>query len=91
MTTLSVIVKPKGEPIYSERATIIEMTDEGAGIFLTLRQIFDGAKKGEIKIDLEEWPTIQEAIGLMLIEWPTIQEAIGLMPIECFDQQNTTK
>jgi hypothetical protein len=77
ITTLSVIVKPKGEPIYSERATIIEMSDEAAGIFLTLRQIDDETERGEIKVDLEEWPTIQEAIGLMLIE--------------CFDQQNTTK
>ena len=77
MTTLSVIVKPKGEPIFSKRATIIEMTDEGAGPFITLRQINDEIKRGEIKIDLEEWPTVQEAIGLMLIE--------------CFDQQNTTK
>jgi len=77
ITTLSLIVKPKGEPIFSERATFIEMADEGAGPFLTLRQINDETERGEIKIDLEEWPTIQEAIGLMLIE--------------CFDQQNTTK
>jgi hypothetical protein len=77
MTTLSVIVKPKGEPIYSERATIIEMTDEAAGPFITLRQINDETERGEIKVDLEEWPTIQEAIGLMLIE--------------CFHQENTTK
>lgn len=77
ITTLSLIVKPKGEPIFSELATVIEMTDEAAGPFITLRQINDKTEKGEIKIDLEEWPAIQEAIGLMLIE--------------CFDQQNTTK
>ena len=77
ITTLSLIVKPKGEPIFSERATIIEMTDEAAGPFITLRQINDEIEKGEIQIDPAEWPTIQEAIGLMLIE--------------CFDQQNTTK
>ena len=77
ITTLSLIVKPKGGPIYSELATIIEMTDEGAGLFLTLRQCADETERGEIKIDLEEWPTIQEAIGLMIAE--------------CFHQQNTLK
>ena len=77
ITTLSLIVKPKGEPIFSERATIIEMTDEAAGPFITLRQCADETERGEIKIDLEEWPTIQEAIGLMIDE--------------CFYQQNTIK
>ena len=77
ITTLSLIVKPKGGPIYSELATIIEMTDEGAGLFLTLRQSADETERGEIKFNPEEWPTIQEAIGLMIAE--------------CFHQQNTTK
>jgi len=75
ITTLSLIVKPKGEPIYSERATIIEMSDEAAGPFLTIRQCNDESERGEIKFDLDEWPTIQEAIGLMVAE--------------CHQQQNT--
>jgi hypothetical protein len=75
ITTLSVIVKPKGEPIYSERATIIEMSDEAAGPFITIRQINDETERGSIKIDPAEWPTIQEAIGLMITE--------------CFHQENT--
>jgi hypothetical protein len=66
ITTLSLIVKPKGEPIFSDRATIIEITDEAAGPFLTLRQIHDHSEKGEIRIDLEEWPTINQAIDMML-------------------------
>lgn len=73
--TLSLIVKPKGESIFCERATIVEMTDEGAGLFITLRQFNDECERGEIKFDLEEWPTIQESIGLMIAE--------------CFHQQNT--
>jgi len=75
ITTLSLIVKPKGESIFCERATIVEMTDEGGGAFITLRQCNDQCERGEIKFDPEEWPTIQEAIGLMIAE--------------CFHQQNT--
>ena len=75
IATLSLIVKPKGQPIFCERATIIEMTDEAAGPYLTIRQCNDESEKGEITLDLAEWPTIQEAIGLMIAE--------------CFHQQNT--
>ena len=68
IATLSLIVKPKGEPIFCERATTIEMTDEAAGPFITIRQCNDESERGAIAIDLDEWPTIQEAVGLMITE-----------------------
>ena len=68
ITTLSLIVKPKGQPIFCEKATIVEMTDEAAGPFITLRQCSDESERGQVAFDLDEWPTIQEAIGLMVAE-----------------------
>jgi hypothetical protein len=67
ITTLSLIVKPKGEPIFSDQATIIEIADEAAGPFLVLRQIHDRSEEGEIRFDLDEWPKINQAIEAMLI------------------------
>jgi len=60
-------VKPVGEPIFNERATIIQLEDEAAGAFLVLRQTHDHSEKGEIRFDLEEWPKISEAIEKMII------------------------
>jgi len=66
ITTLSLIVKPVGEPIFNERATIIQLEDEAAGAFLVLRQINDASQTGEVRFDTEEWPKISEAIEMMI-------------------------
>jgi len=63
---LSVIVLPEGEPIYSERGTIVEIMDEAAGEFLAVKQCGIDNDRGEIRISPEEWPEIKEAIDLML-------------------------
>lgn len=68
ITTLSVIVKPANEPIYCESATIIEIMDEAAGPFLEIRQINDDAENGTIRVCSEDWPTIEQAINLMIAE-----------------------
>jgi hypothetical protein len=66
ISTLSLIVKPKGKPIYDEQTTIIEMTDEAAGPFITLKQCNDDSQKGEVRLDPAEWPAICKAIEAMI-------------------------
>jgi hypothetical protein len=61
MRTTRVIVLERGKEIYSERATSIEIDDEAAGEFVTVRQ-----GEGKICIDVAEWPTIREAIDAMV-------------------------
>jgi len=63
------IVKPEGEPIFSEQATIISIDDEAAGVFFTLEQNggMSGSKK--VLITSEEWPVISAAVDRMIEEW----------------------
>ena len=75
--TLSLIVKPRGEPIFSERATIIEMVDEAAGPFITIRQINESPQLGEVTIEGTEWPQLKEAIEHMLAICETQDESIN--------------
>ena len=64
-TRISVV--PEGEPIYSERATEIEIQDEAAGEFLVVRQVNDRNKDAaEIIIEPDNWPAIRGAIELLL-------------------------
>ena len=55
------VVAPDGEPIYSEKATKILIDDEGGGEFIAIAQ---GDR--EIRIDLEEWPSIEHAVKMAL-------------------------
>ena len=67
--SVKVVVVPKGEPLYSERATSIEIDDEAGGEFVKVTQhggTTDCAKS--ILIDAKEWVTIKEAIEMMLAE-----------------------
>ena len=68
IVTLSLIVKPKGQPIFCEQATIVEMTDEANGPFVVIRQIDDSTQKGEVRMDPEEWPFVKDAVETMLAE-----------------------
>ena len=61
-----ITVAPEDEPIFSELATSITIEDEGVGEFLKVSQINDHAKKGTIEITPEEWPTIRDAIDVMI-------------------------
>jgi hypothetical protein len=56
---LSWIVKPKGEPVYSEMATTITIDDEAAGPFLVIKQ---EGRTNHFSISPEEWPAIRAAI-----------------------------
>ena len=63
--THALIVKPPGEPIFSEMATIIRLDDEGAGPFVVIEQS-GRSDMGKIAIDEDEWPAIRDAISRML-------------------------
>jgi hypothetical protein len=64
ITQLTVV--PNGKPIFDESATQVEITDEGGGEFLVIRQ--PGVIGRYIRLDADEWPTIREAIERMIDE-----------------------
>lgn len=62
--TTSLIVLPKGESIFSDRATTIRIEDEGAGPFLVIEQDPDDPPKDgtqQIRIDANELEAIYDA------------------------------
>lgn len=58
---VAMIVAPKGQHIYSEQATRIEIQDDAAGPFLEVSQ-----EDGKVRIDPEEWPELRDAIETMI-------------------------
>ncbi len=64
VTQLTVVME--GKPIYDESATQVEITDEGGGEFLVVKQTTGG--RGEIKIDATEWSAVREAIDNLIKE-----------------------
>ena len=54
------IVGVKGDQVFSESITEIEIIDEAAGEFLEISQ--DGRK---LRFDAEEWPHVRDAIEKM--------------------------
>jgi hypothetical protein len=59
---LSLIIRPKNEPIFSENATIISLDDEAAGLFVKVKQLSDGLHPDQVRLDTEEWPVLKKAI-----------------------------
>ena len=57
------IVAPAGEPTFSERATTVELDDEGGGEFLVVRQNTEEHGEQRIAFDADEWPHIRRAIN----------------------------
>jgi len=64
VTRLTVL--PEGEPIFSEKATHVEIDDEAGGEFVKVSQIFDHAKPGEIGLEPDNWPAIRDAIETLM-------------------------
>lgn len=60
---IKITVVPKGEHMYSDRATDITIVDEAGGEFIEVEQHLDGY--GKIAINPEEWPVLREAIDKM--------------------------
>lgn len=64
--THALIVKPTGEPIYSEMATIIRLDDEAAGPYVIVEQ-HGRDDIGKIAVTHDEWPHIRDAIDRMMV------------------------
>lgn len=58
-------VAPAGAELYDDRSTIIEITDEGGGEFITVTQPHGSS---DIRLDPSEWPVIRAAIDKMIEE-----------------------
>jgi len=54
---LKVVILPKGDSIFSETATEVEILDEAAGEFVEIRQAY-----GTIRLDISEWLEIKKAV-----------------------------
>lgn len=65
--TVKVSIVPKGEPIFHNGVTSIEIVDEAAGEFLEVSQCND-SNEGKISIEKSEWPTLRAAIDKMIKE-----------------------
>jgi hypothetical protein len=60
-----ITVKPENEPIMSEMATTISISDEAAGMFIEVSQ--NHLSEGTIRIDEEEWTAIRDGIDRMFL------------------------
>jgi hypothetical protein len=65
--TLKVIVLPEGAPIFSDRATAIEIDDLSAGEFIVISQNREGTVN-QLSFDGEDWETVKVAVDDMLKE-----------------------
>ena len=63
--TKAVVILPKGEPIYSEMVTTVELDDEGAGSYVRVSQEPDKGPQS-IAIDTDEWPLLRQTIDSMV-------------------------
>lgn len=73
--THALIVKPTGEPIYSEMATIIRLDDEAAGPYVIVEQ-HGRDDIGKIAVTHDEWPAIRDAIDRMMVFCQPAEPAI---------------
>jgi hypothetical protein len=58
---------PVGEPIFSERATVISIDDEAAGEFITVKQQMDYSSQMDqtVTFDPEEWDEVKGVVDQM--------------------------
>ncbi|MFN4909403.1 MAG: hypothetical protein ACK5H0_10280 [Bacteroidota bacterium] len=66
--TSRITVLPKGEPIFSYKATEIGIMDEAAGPFIEMRQIAENGEEKIIQFDVDEWSHIAKAVGKLIQE-----------------------
>lgn len=62
-----ITVLPVGDPIFSERATVVSLDDESGGEFITVKQQMDttAEKDQTVAFDLEEWEEVKGVIDQM--------------------------
>jgi len=58
--TTKLIVGVKGQQIFDDSITEIEIVDEAAGEFLEISQ-----EVGKLRFDAEEWPHVRDAVEKM--------------------------
>lgn len=63
--TTAYTVLPKGAELFDELATTVRMDDEGGGAFVVLEQTHDHSKKGQVRLDMREWPAVRDAVEAM--------------------------
>ena len=73
----SMIVKPKSEPIFSEKATTIRIEDEAAGCYVVIEQQGEEVT-GKIRVDRVEWGLIRDAVGKLFIVCDQINNDCGV-------------
>lgn len=61
---ISWVVKPVGEPIFSEKAMQVTIMDEAAGEYV---ELMDG-QDGKVSIEPSEWPALRAAIN-RAVKW----------------------
>lgn len=64
--TQAVVVVPDGEPIYSYKATKVELSDNPSGDLVVLVSQPNDHYVADIAIRVEEWPVIRRAINKMV-------------------------
>jgi hypothetical protein len=65
--TTKLVVAPRGDQVYSEMATWVEVKDEAGGEFVMLTQS-GRTDTGQIAIDVDEWPALRDAIDRMIAQ-----------------------
>jgi len=69
---LEVAVLPKGNPIYSQKCTLVEIKDDADGEFVKVSQHrYNADPEKSIAFSNDEWPAIQDAIVSMLLQCRT--------------------
>jgi hypothetical protein len=56
-------------PVYGETATIVEATDEAAGLFFTVRQTYDNIQPGEVRLTMEELEAVYRSAKKLMKEY----------------------
>lgn len=66
VTRLTVV--PPNEPIFSERATDVEIENEAAGEFVVLTQksIQNDLLPQRVCFDADEWPAVRQAVDILV-------------------------
>lgn len=59
-----ITVLPVGDPIYSEKATVISIDDEAMGEFVTIKQQCDSGfeQAQRVSFDPDEWKDVKGAV-----------------------------
>ena len=66
--TSRITVLPEGQPIFSELATEISITDEASGPYIEMRQIAQNGGEDILRFDIDEWSHITKAVGKLIQE-----------------------